>query len=124
MEALKLASDDSIKSVIVDILSTITLFSKEEIQEGLGKCTMFKIDDMLRAVIKTPIPDTLGRTTKLLIIGSHLGDKAIADREISQLVLTAPEKDDMVKLTALFMFSNKEKMRQAIQKRSLFLTHV
>jgi len=124
MDALKSASNEVKKNVIVEILSTITLFSREEIEGGLVKCTMFKVDDLLRAVIKTPMRDTMGRTTKLLIIGVHLEDRAIVDQEISQLVLSEPEKNDMVMLTALFMFSNKEKMRQAIQNKKLFLTHI
>lgn len=124
MDALTSASNEAKKNVIVEILSTITRFSKEEIEQGLGKCTMFKADDLLRAVIKTPIPDTLGRTTKLLIIGMNFGDDAVVDREITQLILASPEKEDMIMLTALFMFSNKEKMWQAIQSKSLFLTHV
>ncbi len=115
MDALTSASNEAKKNVIVEILSTITLFSKEEIERSLGKCTMFKVDDLLRAVIKTPIPDTIGRTAKLLIIGMNLGDKVVVDREITRLILTSPEKEDMIMLTALFMFSNKEKMRQAIK---------
>lgn len=124
MNTLTSASNEAIKNVIVEILSTITLFSKEELEGGLGKCTMFKVNDLLRAVIKTPMLDRQGRAIKLGVIGEYLGQEAVVDYEIHQLILSEPEKEDMVMLITLFLFSNKEKMRQAIQNKKLFLTHV
>jgi|SRR3989344_1505546 len=123
MKMIEAASKEAINGIIVNILSGMTLFEKDEISEGLKKCTMFKLDDILRAVIKTPIRDYAGRTVKLLVITKHLGEKAAIDNEIRNLILTDPDTEDMIKLTALFMFSNKEKMRDAIQAKTLFITH-
>lgn len=127
MNILASASEAQKKEIVVDILSAITTFDKEEIRQGLEKCVMFKIENILRAVFKTDMRDTMSRTMKLFILGSHLGDRIIADKEVRELILAAPDVDDGVILLALFMFSNPEKVRPAFTKKKLsgaiFITH-
>jgi len=112
MGILESLSDDQGRMLIIQILSATTSFTTEEIKKALlKKDPNLKLDKLLRAVVKTPIPATKARTIKLGILAGHLGAQIIEDKEISHLILTDLEVDDMALLLIIFWYANKKKLR-------------
>ena len=110
------ASTEQKKELIIAILAAITSFTKKELSSGISQCTMFSLDDLLRSVLKNDLHDRQAGSVKLIFISVLLGDEAVSDQEVKNLIITPPDDQDGVRLIALFMFSNREKVRQCFTK--------